>query len=132
MILKKLFLPYCVAATVFTAAAHAENQCDHGVDLVIDFQVKTDAVPAFEAILGGIAEANATVPGFRSVEVRRDIADRAHFVLVEGWESVAHHQAHHNRLVDIGAWQGVLDMMEVAPEFLYTTVLDGGCPAHSQ
>ena len=93
------------------------------VNLVINFNVKEENLPAFKDLLGDIKVNLPTVPGCQSVQILSHLEDPLAFTLVEAWDSKEIHGAHVEKLVSSGQWESIAAHLAAAPVSAYYSQL---------
>lgn len=73
--------------------------------------------------LSKLRQAVSGMPGNRGIEVYRDRADRARFLLIEKWVSLGHHEQAVASLPK-GSFDALMGMLALPPEAAYEDLLD--------
>jgi quinol monooxygenase YgiN len=64
------------------------------ITALLDLRITADSVAGAKEVIDGVLVDTRAFPGCLGVEVLVDIADGAHFLLVEKWESIEHDRAY--------------------------------------
>ncbi len=89
------------------------------VNLVVNFSVKQENLPAFKDLLGNIKVNLPKVPGCQSVRILGHLEDPLAFTLMEAWDSKEAHGAHLEKLVSSGQWASIAAHLAAAPVSAY-------------